>query len=215
MKAEVPRFRGLVWVASDEDEVEEYERAMQSRMAASTSTAPGAQLITTLGPNGHLDPDVNGMSSDLDDDDDALDDDDDDYSTTSSQSDLDHLTGMPMDVDVDERIDLAADGDYDIRSVNMEVDDDGRVAALGSLADHNEGAHMHPVIHHRPALAAIDTSAGKGEPPLSCFTSPDHASAPCLIPLSGWCAFTKRTSYRSGSSSAAAPVPAVPILRSF
>ena len=183
MKAEVPRFRGLVWVASDEDEVEEYERALQNRMAASTSTAPGAQLIPTISPNGHLDPDVHGMSSDLEDDDDALDDDDDDYSTTSSQSDLDHFTGMPMDVDVDERIDLAADSEYDMlnnRSVSMEVDDDGRVAALRSLADHDEGAHMHPVIHHRPALAAIDTSAGKGESSRLRFASPEA----CLCAVS-------------------------------
>lgn len=166
--AAVPRFRGLVWVASDEDEMEDYERAMQQGRLAGCSGASGTSPL--LAPRRMLtqtrpphDADAAAMSSDIEDDDDALDDDeDDDYSTASSQSDLDHFAGMPMDVD--EHVDLGSDGEFDVaggRSMSMDVDDDA-VEALRALTDHSEGVHMHPVIHHRPALSAIDTGTGKG-----------------------------------------------------
>lgn len=124
-KADVPRFRGLMWVASDEDEMEEYERAMQGHRLGQLSTTPPATSASnhaTLGPGIHpiptLRPDeAQAIDMEDDEDDDILEDDDDeddDYSTTSSNSDLDHFTGMPMDVD--EHLDLAADadGDYDM-----------------------------------------------------------------------------------------------------
>jgi hypothetical protein len=161
LKARAPRFRGLVWVASDEDEVEEYERALKARRQAHTTTS-------------HHRTDVSGSVSihssrhprdDLDDD---LDDDidEDDYSTSSLDDDEvdddDFATAMRMDID--DHVDLSPG------VVGMDVDIHGQHGE--SLLDHPEGSHMHPVVHaHRPTLSAIDTSP-KGEFRYSPWLSP-------------------------------------------
>ena len=167
LRAEVPRFRGLMWVASDEDEMEEYERAMQGRLAPNHLTPH---------PPSAAPPEFDDDA--LADDDDEDDDEDDGYSSGSSQpeSELGHFGGLPMDVDeaLDGEFDAAGARSMDM-AVSMDVDGEEGVAALRGL----EGAHMHPVVHHRPALAAIDTGAGKGKgerrssPNLSFFRSPD------------------------------------------
>lgn len=139
LKARVPRFRGLVWVASDEDEVEEYERAMKARHQGHSS-------------------DLHSSRTQDDFDDDIEDDiEEDDYSTSSLDDDDevedDDFAAMPMDID--DHVDLNAG------VVGMDVDLHGQHD--GGLLDHGEGAHMHPVVHaHRPALSAIDTGS-KGE----------------------------------------------------
>ena len=161
----VPRFRGLVWVASDEDDVEEYERNVHTqgqlfqeymdayqRIAASYERE--GRLASLPSPIavyfGYAD-------SDVDPDEDEDDDSEDDYSTSDEDG-----YGMNLDIDVD--------------VVGMDVDEEDVGRAVGvNLAEHDEGAHMHPVntrnpagtgagAHARPALSAIDTAGvGKGE----------------------------------------------------
>ena len=163
----VPRFRGLVWVASDEDDVEEYERNVHTqgqlfqeymdayqRIAASYERE--GRLASLPSPIavyfGYADSDV-----DPDEDEDEDDDSEDDYSTSDEDG-----YGMNLDIDVD--------------VVGMDVDEEDVGRAVGvNLAEHDEGAHMHPVntrnpagtgagAHARPALSAIDTAGvGKGE----------------------------------------------------
>ena len=140
LKARVPRFRGLVWVASDEDEVEEYERAMKARHRQAHSHHASSHV------HDDLDDDI---SDDIEED---------DYSTSSlddeEEVEDDDFAGMQMDID--DHVDLNAG------VVGMDVDLHGR-DGVTDLMDHGEGAHMHPVVHaHRPALSAIDTSS-KGE----------------------------------------------------
>ncbi|THG96393.1 hypothetical protein EW026_g5436 [Hermanssonia centrifuga] len=108
-KLAVPKFRGLVWVASDEDEVEEYERALRSRHASHPHTHSSHPH-----PHEHITSDVGSdmscnSSSDFEDD-------DDDYSTSASSMDehdhddlgidADGFVGMPMDVDSDLDLEL-------------------------------------------------------------------------------------------------------------
>lgn len=172
LKASVPRFRGLVWVASDEDEVEEYERAMRARRRHASQHGQQHQhhhnhVHTLPSASGHVQCSCQHPSladDDDDDDDDLLDDEEDDYSTSSVDEDEDEeelvededgspeFGGMPMDID----------GELELGVVGMDVD------SGMNLMDHDEGAHMHPVVHHRPTLSAIDTSA-KGEHSCNCI----------------------------------------------
>ncbi|GJE89850.1 dual specificity phosphatase domain-containing protein [Phanerochaete sordida] len=153
VKAKVPRFRGLVWVASDEDDVEEYERSLRAQQRSRSRQPPSPAQASPQ------------SADEFEDDEDYLDEDDlddeDDYSTSSVDDDEDlHAPNgvgpadMPMDIDVD--------------VVGMDVDDDGRAMGV-DLAEHNEGSHMHPVAPRnsggrkqgaqRPALSAIDTGS--------------------------------------------------------
>ncbi|EKM58639.1 uncharacterized protein PHACADRAFT_253113 [Phanerochaete carnosa HHB-10118-sp] len=196
VKAKVPRFRGLVWVASDEDDVEEYERSLRvqqrarSRQPRSPSQQPARQ-----------------GSEDLEDDEDYLDEDDleddeDDYSTSSVEEEEDLAPNgvvaaeMPMDIDVD--------------VVGMDVDDDGRAIGV-DLAEHGEGAHMHPVAPRnagakkqgtqRPALSAIDT-AGVGKEQ----QVPHHAHAHRLSNASTTSTTSTASSITPPSSTLSSPV---------
>lgn len=195
VKARVPRFRGLVWVASDEDDVEEYERSLRAQQRARARPPPHSDEFED--------------DEDYLDDDELDEDDEDDYSTSSVEDDDDGFPApgaaaaaagpakdMPMDIDVD--------------VVGMDVDGDGR--ALGvDLAEHGEGAHMHPVAPRgssgprrpggqRPALSAIDT-AGVGKEQ----QVPHHAHAHRLSNAST----TSTTSTTSTASSFTPPSSAL------
>ncbi|KAI0695368.1 hypothetical protein BC835DRAFT_951551 [Cytidiella melzeri] len=149
LKARVPRFRGLMWVASDEDEVEEYERALKLRRQ-SHHQAQGSNPVPIHSSNSHVQP-PHGHD-DLDDD---LEDDieEDDYSTSSlDDDDGEDEDFAAMQMDIDDHVDLNAG------VVGMDVDLHGQHGV--SMLEHGEGTHMHPVVHaHRPALSAIDTGS--------------------------------------------------------
>lgn len=173
MTARVPRFRGLVWVASDEDDVEEYERSVRAQRARTRSASASSTTAAPAHAPGHGAPAAAPHSSDeedfLDDEslDGSLDGEDDDYSTSSvEEDDGEAFAALPA-----ARPDLPMDIDVDV--VGMDVDDEGLdgMRRAVDLAQHGEGAHMHPVQGRgarraaaRPALSAIDTAGvGKGE----------------------------------------------------
>lgn len=159
LKARVPRFRGLVWVASDEDEVEEYERALKARRQA--QQAHGSAPVP-----------IHSRSHSHDDLDDDLEDDieEDDYSTSSLDDDeVEDEDFTAMQMDIDDHVDMNAG------VVGMDVDLHGQHE--DGLLDHGEGTHMHPVVHaHRPSLSAIDTSS-KGEHPFVSL----YPSSPLIL----------------------------------
>lgn len=208
LKARVPRFRGLVWVASDEDEVEEYERAVRARKHAAVSSArTQAHTATPSGvrplPITSHSPSHANTEDDLDIDvDDDLE--EDDYSTSSLDDDeddeedeSDDFAQMPMEVDGP--IDLVGSAPsphhlHGVGVVGMDVDLAGEgVTDMGvrvDLLDHTEGSHMHPSVpRSRPALSAIDTGAKGEHPRLVLFHLSLHPPwclrapfpSPCLV----------------------------------
>lgn len=198
LKARVPRFRGLVWVASDEDEVEEYERAVRARKHAAAAAARAqAHTSATSGvrplPISSHSPSHTNTEDDLDIDvDDDLE--EDDYSTSSLDDDeddeedeSDDFAQMPMEVDGQIELapsDPSSHHHQGVGVVGMDVDLTGEgVGEMGvrvDLLDHTEGSHMHPSVpRSRPALSAIDTGA-KGEH-FRCFLVPFPSLVACAL----------------------------------
>jgi hypothetical protein len=186
VRARVPRFRGLVWVASDEDDVEEYEKnlKMQQRLRAKQNAPQTGTAADARQPSqgGSEDDEDDYLDDDLDDslDDDDLEDEDEDlreddeYSSSSVEDESDPDAVLPPGRDVPM--------DIDVDVVGMDVDDDGRATGgmhdgtgagvvPHNLEDHGEGAHMHPV---QPRMNGVDgkqggQGGGSGRPALSAI----------------------------------------------
>ncbi|KAL4246440.1 hypothetical protein ABKN59_009635 [Abortiporus biennis] len=146
----VPQFRGLLWVACDDEQ------------DGSHANRSGEHIHNTTSPTSSEEDQL--ISSDYDED----------YSYSSSSEDDDEVledtfSPMPMDIDLD------LDVDVDDMHTGMDLDPVHSQDGVVSLTDHGEGKHMHPV-HQRGNIAAQDMLPHDRRPSQASTVSTDSSN---------------------------------------